>query len=56
MYGNAVVTMVTLAIWGNGSKVVLLFAQRAHSAGTAHSAPPQYRHKYSGSQDGTRMQ
>ena len=36
MYGNAVVTAVTVAIGGNGSKIVYF----SHSARTAPGAPP----------------
>ena len=39
VYGNTVVTAVTLANGGNGSKI----AYFAHSAGTAPGAPPQYQ-------------
>ena len=36
MYGNTVVTVFTLAIGQNGSKI----AYFSHSAGTVHGAPP----------------
>ena len=40
MYGDTVVTAVTLAITGNGSTVAYFAPQRGNSAGTAHGAPP----------------